>query len=58
MFMRKKKCANPYVTIMLFTMAAVGVVSLADKCRMMCAEKMECIKEKMPTLFSAKGEGA
>ena len=48
MFSKKRKCVNPYLTIMLFTMAAVGVVCMVDKGRCLCAEAMETIKEKMP----------
>lgn len=55
MFMRKK-CMNPYVTIAVLTMAAIGVVSLVDKGRCMCREKMECLKEKMPQMFQTKDE--
>lgn len=56
MFMRKK-CINPYITIAVLTMAAVGVVSLVDKGRCMCREKMDCLKEKMPQMFSGREEG-
>jgi hypothetical protein len=48
MFMRKRRCMNPYLTIMLCTMAAVGVVCMVDKGRCLCNEAMEAIKEKMP----------
>lgn len=54
MFMRKKRCMNPYLTIIVCTMAAIGVVSLVDKGKTMCMEKMECLKEKMPVMFSHK----
>lgn len=57
MFVRKKKCANPYITIMLFTMAAIGVVSLVDKGRAMCQKKMECIREKLPAMFQSEDAG-
>ncbi len=57
MFMRKNKCANPYITIMLFTMAAIGVVSLVDKGRAMCQKKMECIREKLPAMFQSEEAG-
>lgn len=39
---------NPYLAIMLMTLAAVGVVSMADKGRCLCASAMEAIKDKMP----------
>ena len=48
MFTRKRKCMNPYLTIMLMTLAAVGVVCMVDKGRCLCASTMEAIKEKMP----------
>lgn len=50
----RKKCMNPYLTIMLFTMAAVGVVSLVDKGRCLCMDTMEAIKGKLP-MMSAMG---
>lgn len=49
MFTRKRNCMNPYLAIMLMTLAAVGVVSMVDKGRCLCASAMETIKEKMPT---------
>lgn len=52
MFSKKRKCMNPYITIMVLTMAAVGVVSIVDKGRCLCTEKMEMLKEKMPMMFS------
>lgn len=48
MFTRKRKCMNPYLTIMLMTLAAVGVVCMVDKGRCICSDAMEAIKEKMP----------
>ncbi len=51
MFAKKRKCMNPYITIIVLGMAAVGVVSMVDKCRAMCSEKMECMKEKLPMMF-------
>ena len=48
MFTRKRSCMNPYLAIMLMTLAAVGVVSMADKGRCLCASAMEAIKDKMP----------
>jgi hypothetical protein len=48
MFTRKRSCINPYLAIMLVTLAAVGVVSMVDKGRCLCASTMEAIKEKMP----------
>ena len=52
MFANKRKCMNPYITILVLTMAAVGVVSIVDKCRCMCTEKIDMLKEKMPIMFS------
>lgn len=52
MFAKKRKCINPYITIMILTMAAVGVVSIVDKGRCICTEKMDMLKEKMPVMFS------
>ena len=45
MFAKKRKCINPYITIMILTMAAVGVVSIVDKGRCICTEKMDMLKE-------------
>ena len=39
---------NPYFTIMLMTLAAIGVVCMVDKGRCLCVNTMEAIKEKMP----------
>ncbi len=56
MFTKKKKCINPYVTILVLTMAAIGVVSIVDKGRCMCREKMDVLKEKMPMMFKPEDE--
>ena len=42
---------NPYVTILVLGMAAVGVVCMVDKCRTMCEEKMQMMREKLPVMF-------
>ena len=52
----RKKCINPYITIAVVTMAAIGVVSLVDKGRLMCQEKMEFLRERMPGMFMSKDE--
>jgi uncharacterized membrane protein (DUF106 family) len=51
MFYKKRKCMNPYVTILVLGMAAVGVVCMVDKCRTMCEEKMQMMREKLPVMF-------
>ena len=56
MFMKKRKCINPYVSILVLTMAAIGVVCIVDKGRCMCQEKMNILKEKMPMMFPRENE--
>ncbi len=51
MFGKKQKCINPYVTILVLGMAAVGVVCMVDKCRTMCEEKMQMMRDKLPVMF-------
>ena len=56
MFAKKRNCINPYVSILVLTMAAIGIVSIVDKGRCMCQEKMDMLKEKMPMMFSRENE--
>ena len=51
MFSKKRKCINPYVSIIVLGMATVGVVCMVDKCRSMCEEKMQIMRDKLPIMF-------